>query len=99
MADWMGQMADAVDEAEAANVLPQEEVPTETATSPGPRSMRLQYVQGILKSFVFQVLNMDLIQNQNGLRLDGSLGTTTLQKNGKSISANIARHSTTMIWR
>ena len=34
MADWMGQMANAVDEAEAANALPQEEVPTEPATSP-----------------------------------------------------------------
>ena len=34
MADWMGQMADAVEEAEAANVIPQEEVPTEPAITP-----------------------------------------------------------------
>ena len=34
MADWMGQMANAVDEAEAANALPQEEVPTEPAITP-----------------------------------------------------------------
>ena len=34
MADWMSQMADAVDEFEAANAAPQEEVPTEPATSP-----------------------------------------------------------------
>ena len=34
MADWMSQMVNAVDEAEAANALPQEEVPTEPATSP-----------------------------------------------------------------
>ena len=32
MADWMSQMVNAVDEAEAANALPQEEVPTEPAT-------------------------------------------------------------------
>ena len=31
MADWMSQMANAVDEAEAANALPHEEVPTEPA--------------------------------------------------------------------
>ena len=34
MADWMSQMANAVDEAEAANALPQEEVPTEPAITP-----------------------------------------------------------------
>ena len=34
MADWMGQMADAVEEAEAANAVRQEEVPTEPALSP-----------------------------------------------------------------
>ena len=34
MADWMSQMASAVDEHEAANAPPQEEVPTEPATSP-----------------------------------------------------------------
>ena len=34
MADWMSQMANAVEEAEAANATPQEEVPTEPATSP-----------------------------------------------------------------
>ena len=34
MADWMGQMADAVEEAEAANAIRQEEVPTEPAMSP-----------------------------------------------------------------
>ena len=34
MADWMNQMVNAVDEAEAGNALPQEEVPTEPATSP-----------------------------------------------------------------
>ena len=34
MADWMNQMVDAVDEAEASNTLPPEEVPTEPATSP-----------------------------------------------------------------
>ena len=36
MADWMNQMANAVDEAEAANARAQEEVPTEPATSPRP---------------------------------------------------------------
>ena len=39
MADWMNQMANAVDEAEAANALPQEEVPTEPATSPRSQQM------------------------------------------------------------
>ena len=34
MADWMGQMADAVEEAEAANAPRQEEVPTEPAITP-----------------------------------------------------------------
>ena len=34
MADWMSQMANAVDEFEAANAAPQDEVPTEPATSP-----------------------------------------------------------------
>ena len=34
MADWMSQMANAVDKHEAANAPPQEEVPTEPATSP-----------------------------------------------------------------
>ena len=32
MADWMNQLVNAVDEAEAADALPQEEVPTEPAT-------------------------------------------------------------------
>ena len=34
MADWMSQMANAVEEHKAANAHPQEEVPTEPATSP-----------------------------------------------------------------
>ena len=34
MADWMSQMANAVEEHKAANAYPQEEVPTEPATSP-----------------------------------------------------------------
>ena len=34
MADWMNQMVNAVDAAEAGNALPPEEVPTEPATSP-----------------------------------------------------------------
>ena len=34
MADWMSQMANAVDEHEAATAAQQEEVPTEPATSP-----------------------------------------------------------------
>ena len=34
MADWMNQMANAVDEAEAANARAQEEVPTEPAITP-----------------------------------------------------------------
>ena len=34
MADWMNQMVNAVDEAEAGHALPQDEVPTEPATSP-----------------------------------------------------------------
>ena len=34
MADWMSQMANAVDEHEAANAPPQDEVPTEPATTP-----------------------------------------------------------------
>ena len=47
MADWMSQMANAVDEAEAANALPPDEVPTEPATTPrsqshdAPRSTRV----------------------------------------------------------
>ena len=36
MADWMNQMAIAVDEAEAANARAQDEVATEPATSPRP---------------------------------------------------------------
>ena len=36
MAVWMNQLANAVDEAEAANARAQEEVPTEPATSPRP---------------------------------------------------------------
>ena len=36
MADWMSQMAEAVDEAEAANARAQDEVATEPATSPRP---------------------------------------------------------------
>ena len=36
MADWMNEMANAVEEAEAANARAQEEVPTEPATSPRP---------------------------------------------------------------
>ena len=46
MADWMGQMANAVDEAEAANALPQEEVPTEPATSPRPRMIEVPVNDG-----------------------------------------------------
>ena len=34
MADWMNEMANAVEEAEAANARAQEEVPTEPAISP-----------------------------------------------------------------
>ena len=34
MADWMNDMANAVEEAEAANARAQEEVPTEPAISP-----------------------------------------------------------------
>ena len=34
MADWMSQVANAVEEAEAANALPQEEAPTEPAITP-----------------------------------------------------------------
>ena len=41
MADWMSQMANAVEEAEAANALPQEEVPTEPATSPRPKMIEV----------------------------------------------------------
>ena len=36
MADWMNQLANAVDEAEAANTRTQDEVATEPATSPRP---------------------------------------------------------------
>ena len=46
MADWMSQMANAVDEAEAANALPQEEVPTEPATSPRPRMIEVPVNDG-----------------------------------------------------
>ena len=46
MADWMNQMVDAVDEAEAADTLPQEEVPTEPATSPRPRMIEVPVNDG-----------------------------------------------------
>ena len=46
MADWMSQLANAVDEAEAANALPQEEVPTETATSPRHRMIEVPVNDG-----------------------------------------------------
>ena len=46
MADWMSQMANAVDEAEAANALPQEEVPTEPATSPRPKMIEVPVNDG-----------------------------------------------------
>ena len=41
MADWMNQLANAVDEAEAANARAQDEVPTEPATSPRPRMVEV----------------------------------------------------------
>ena len=46
MADWMNQLANAVDEAEAANALPQEEVPTEPATSPRSRTIEIPVNDG-----------------------------------------------------
>ena len=46
MADWMSQMANAVDEAEAANALPQEEVPTEPATFPRPKMIEVPVNDG-----------------------------------------------------
>ena len=46
MADWMSQMANAVDEHEAANALPQEEVPTEPATSPRPKMIEVPVNDG-----------------------------------------------------
>ena len=46
MADWMNQLANAVDEAEAANALPQEEVPTEPATSPRHRMIEVPVNDG-----------------------------------------------------
>ena len=46
MADWMSQMVNAVDEAEAANALPQEEVPTEPATSPRSRTVEIPLNDG-----------------------------------------------------
>ena len=46
MADWMSQMVNAVDEAEAANALPQEEVPTEPATSPRSRTIEIPVNDG-----------------------------------------------------
>ena len=41
MADWMNQLANAVDEAEAANARAQDEVDTEPATSPRPRMVEI----------------------------------------------------------
>ena len=58
MADWMSQMADAVDEFEAANAAPQEEVPTEPATSPRSRTVEIPVNDGrwtMLKNSNFQV--------------------------------------------
>ena len=46
MADWMSQMANAVDEYEAANAPPQEEVPTEPATSPRSRTVEVPVNDG-----------------------------------------------------
>ena len=46
MADWMSQMADAVDEHEAATAAQQEEVPTEPATSPRSRTVDIPLNDG-----------------------------------------------------
>ena len=46
MADWMNQLVNAVDEAEAADALPQEEVPTEPATSPKSRTIEIPLNDG-----------------------------------------------------
>ena len=42
-------MVNAVDEAEAADALPQEEVPTEPATSPRPRMVEVFCLLGLTK--------------------------------------------------
>ena len=46
MADWMSQMANAVDEFEAANAAPQDEVPAEPATSPRSRTVEIPVNDG-----------------------------------------------------
>ena len=46
MADWMNDMANAVEEAEAANARAQEEVPTEPATSPRPPMVEIPVNDG-----------------------------------------------------
>ena len=46
MADWMNEMANAVEEAEAANARAQEEVPTEPATSPRPPMVEIPVNDG-----------------------------------------------------
>ena len=46
MTDWMNQMANAVDEAEAANARAQDEVATEPATSPRPRMIEVPVNDG-----------------------------------------------------
>ena len=46
MADWMNQLANAVDEAEAANARAQDEVDTEPATSPRPRMVEVPVNDG-----------------------------------------------------
>ena len=46
MADWMSQMANAVDEHEAATAAQQEEVPTEPATSPRSRTVDIPVNDG-----------------------------------------------------
>ena len=84
MADWMNEMANAVEEAEAANARAQEEVATEPMYTPrvqhedDPGSPRWV-------DYSFQASNMVLVQNLRGSRSDSfSMMALFLKKNMKS---------------
>ena len=65
----------------------------------GPRSLKFQFSRHTLKSFVFQVENMVLIQNLRGSWPGGFPGKDILKRNGKLTSASIAKHGPMRTWR
>ena len=77
MADWMSQLADAVEEAEAANVIPPEEVPTEPAYSPRSHVIEIPVNNGRWTTEEYAELMFYIAQDLNErdqVRLQGTIG-------------------------